>query len=60
MVQQERSYTILGSLRLPHPSDSNLTKEDENLALSLQKDLQMLQNRNLRGTYNIRSCDSKF
>ncbi|KIW25609.1 uncharacterized protein PV07_08775 [Cladophialophora immunda] len=48
MSQQERSYTILGSLRLPHPSDSNLTKEHKNLALSLQKDLQMLQNRDLR------------
>jgi hypothetical protein len=48
-----RSYHIMGDLSLPHPSAYDLTKEHETLAFSLQKDLQMLHNRNLRGTYNV-------
>jgi hypothetical protein len=53
LPQQERSYNVISKLSLPHPSDCDLTKEHETLALSLQKDLQILQNRDLGGTYNI-------
>jgi len=49
--QQERSYHMMADLCLPHPSDRELTTEHETLALLLQKDLQMLHNRNLRGKY---------